>query len=245
MPPTCSSSSKKFVHDINEEHRNKNLNPSQTHASRYGSEKQNANIDGVFQNALAKSISNQVAQLLNNEDVTWRISSEASKILAGYILNDKDVLNDSFSVETGKFKHSVKLKSKGGKTYNSLLNMIKSQRNWYLKGELKGDKIPLSPPATPLAHPQLVFLVADFMPSSTATQILLPTILSVPGMLQKPVTKSTSSILPLSQFKLDAVMKNNVEWILMDKQWRDWVKNSTTGYIEQKTSPSKISNLKK
>lgn len=213
-------------------------------AGRYPDDgKRKKKIKGVFRTALAHSISKQVAERLIDEDKEGIISSAVSKAVVEYLIRGKDSDENYLEMNRYESKSSRRIETKGGVVHDLLLNLLQAQRTWYLTGEVIGvdDEIPLAPPMIPPAYPHLVQLGTNMIPSPTVFHALHPTMLWVPEAIKKPVAKSMASTLPFSQSTLDAVMKSNLEWVLMDDGWRSWVKNSTTGYIVQQTNPSTIS----
>lgn len=85
---------------------------------------------------------------------------------------------------------------------------------------------------TALAHAQLADLAANFIPSPTVKQALLPLVVTLPcGPLLQPARNSLVNVVLGSQHNLDKVVKSSILTFLNNPANRAMIKNSTKGYI--------------
>lgn len=146
----------------------------------------------------------------------------------------------------------------GGTLHTLVLNLIERQRDWYIGGidssrskpqqtapnnKTKGEKsMDVTTFDIPL-YPQLLKLTTNFIPSPSMFDSLKPLVLWAPfNVLIQPTSTAIVSSLPLTQQLIDRSMKSNLIWVLTDHEWRSWMKDSTSGYIEQ-SAPSNNNNM--
>jgi len=85
---------------------------------------------------------------------------------------------------------------------------------------------------TALAHAQLANLAANFIPSPTVKQALVPLVVTLPcGPLLQPARNSLVNVIVGSQYNLDKVIKSSILTFLNNPANRAMIKNSTKGYI--------------
>lgn len=151
---------------------------------------------------------------------------------------------------TSSLKYEID--TSGGTLHTLVLNLIERQRDWYIGGidssrskpqtspnkKSKGEKsMDVTTFDIPL-YPQLLKLTTNFIPSPTMFESLKPLVLWAPfNVLIQPTSTAVVSSLPLTQQLIDGSMKSNLIWVLTDHEWRSWMKDSTSGYIEQ-SAPS-------
>lgn len=151
---------------------------------------------------------------------------------------------------TSSVKYEIN--TSGGTLHTLVLNLIERQRDWYIGGidssrskpqtspnnKTKGEKsMDVTTLDIPL-YPQLLKLTTNFIPSPTMFDSLKPLVLWAPfNVLIQPTSTAVVSSLPLTQQLIDGSMKSNLIWVLTDHEWRSWMKDSTSGYIEQ-SAPS-------
>ena len=205
----------------------------------------------------------ELLQVESDENIS--LAHTASQALATWILRGKDETKDDGRLGEDLHKTShwdgivnkgneyvVRKDTRGGVAHELLFPLVKSQCKWYLTGEYTKVKNETSYnqgatsassnvnksvalAVTPPALPQLLNVTNNFIPSSTMFHGIHPTVKWVPQIIEKPIAKSIVATSPLLQNSLDEAMKYNLDWFLLDSSFRTWVKNSTLGYIEQKT----------
>ncbi|GKY91141.1 hypothetical protein MPSEU_000086900 [Mayamaea pseudoterrestris] len=85
-----------------------------------------------------------------------------------------------------------------------------------------------------LASQQLAKIAADFIPTETVKQALLPIVLALPkGALYGTTQTALVDIIRSQQSTLDQVVKNSLIYFLDDPTNRQNIKNTTKGFISQ------------
>jgi len=223
--------------------------------------KENA-VVGV-KDSVMKMQNNGTTEADENEKDIARI---ASKALAEFIIrgknghvnqvpttrdNNDDTPKQPQIDMTSSLKYEID--TSGGTLHTLVLNLIERQRDWYIGGidssrskpqqtspnnKTKGGKsMDVTTFDIPL-YPQLLKLTTNFIPSPTMFESLKPLVLWAPfNVLIQPTSTAVVSSLPLTQQLIDGSMKSNLIWVLTDHEWRSWMKDSTSGYIEQ-SAPS-------
>lgn len=201
---------------------------------------------GIFKSALVNALSKRTAEILRNDENRdgGDIAQMVSKALAEFIFqgeggaqqNRNDSSKSRASARSIGFRDEKRatpaVNTRGGAVHDFLLHSARSHLTWYLAGDNTESTSNIPP-----AYPQLLHLATDSIPSPEVFRALHPTVVWLPTAAQASASQALISSLPLTQNALDRLLKDGVkENVLLDQSWRSYAKDSTTGYIEQKTA---------
>jgi hypothetical protein len=134
--------------------------------------------------------------------------------------------------------------------YNVALRNIEYQRDQYLVGSIHAERRRLekedylAPPpflkgipfdSTSLGHAQISQLGANFIPSPTVKDSLLPIVVALPnGALKPSIVDSVVNAVPMAQPIVDGAVKSSMLSFVQSAYWREVIKKRTNTFIGSK-----------